>query len=200
MHLEPKERDRLNNAYYDAFPDIFDVIPFEDVLLDLFLKYVPNQSDIVEIGSGAGALALWLKDQGHKVICVEPAEIPAEKARKKNLTVVQTRIQDFHTDQKFNSVVAISSLIHVPLSEMPMVIKKISDLLTPSGIAIFSFIEGEGEQVEDPTEHGKDRFFAKLSESDLQELINPYFMFREMKKIEVPVMKQFFFLMVLQKL
>ena len=192
--------DLVNNEYYNTFADIFDQIPFGDILTDLFLKYVLKpQSEILEIGSGVGTLALWMEKQGHKVMCVEPAEKAAEKARERKLKVFQTRFQDFHTDQKFDSVVAISSLIHIPLSEMPTQIKRISELLKPKGIAIFSFIEGQGECYEDPTEKEKKRFFSKFTEHELNELLLPYFSFIEKKKIKVEVMHQFFFLMVLMK-
>jgi 2-polyprenyl-3-methyl-5-hydroxy-6-metoxy-1,4-benzoquinol methylase len=192
--------DILNNEYYNTFTNVFDNIPFEDVLLELFSKNVPKaKSEILEIGSGPGALAVWIESQGHKVTCIEPAEKPAEKARERNLKVFQMRFQDYHADQKFDSVVAISSLIHIPLLEMPRQINRISELLNPEGVAFFSFIEGEGESCEDPTRKGKNRFFSKFTENELDDLLLPYFLFIEKRKIEVKIMNKIFFLFVLKK-
>jgi hypothetical protein len=47
--------DIINNEFYNAYADSFDKIPFEDILIPLFLKYLPaSDGDILEIGSGAG--------------------------------------------------------------------------------------------------------------------------------------------------
>lgn len=201
MKADATQLDNVNVEYYNhAFADYFDKVPFEDVLPNLFLSNVPKHpSEILEIGSGAGALALWMTEQGHNVTCVEPAEVPAEKARQSGLKVHQLRFQDYQTDQKFDSVVAISSLIHIPLSEMSEQIKRIADFLNPDGMAMFSFIEGQGEGFEDPTEKGRQRFFSKFSEHELNDLLQPYFSLIEMKRIKVEVMKQFFLLLVLKK-
>ena len=53
--------DEMNNEFYNTYTDSFDKIPFDEILLPLALKYLPKEDcDILEIGSGAGALALWL--------------------------------------------------------------------------------------------------------------------------------------------
>jgi 2-polyprenyl-3-methyl-5-hydroxy-6-metoxy-1,4-benzoquinol methylase len=200
MNMDIVNMDIVNNEFYNAFSYVFDDIPFEDDLLDLFTKNVPKEkSEILEIGSGPGALAFWIEGKGHQVTCLEPAEKPAEKAREKNLKVLQMRFQDYHADQKFDSVVAISSLIHIPRSEMPTQIKRISEFLNPKGVAFFSFIEGQGEGYEDPTGKGKNRFFSKFTENELNELLLPHFSLVEKRKIEVKVMNKFFFLLVLKK-
>jgi len=49
----------LNNEFYNEYAESFDKIPFEDVLTRLILNYLPTTGcNILEIGSGAGALAL----------------------------------------------------------------------------------------------------------------------------------------------
>lgn len=63
-------RDLINNEFYNAYADNFDKIPFDETLKPLVLKYLPEAGcDILEIGSGAGALALWLTTLGHQVTC-----------------------------------------------------------------------------------------------------------------------------------
>lgn len=76
--------DYINQEFYNAYADCFDKIPFEEILTKLVLKYVTKSNcQILEIGSGAGALALWMTILGHNVTCIEPAEKPADIARKK---------------------------------------------------------------------------------------------------------------------
>lgn len=192
--------DLLNNEFYNAYTNSFDKIPFEEALIPLVLKYLPKSScDILEVGSGAGALALWITKLGHHVTCIEPAEKPAEKAREKGLKVCLTRFQDYLVSQKFDVIMAISSLIHIPRAEMPLQIQKMSQLLKPDGIAFVSFIEGNRERYEDPTGKGKNRFFSKFTQDELHALLSPYFSVIEIHKIEVKRMNQLFFLMVLQQ-
>lgn len=191
--------DLLNQEYYNAYADNFDKIPFKDVLPQIILKHLPQaRCKVLEIGSGAGALALWMTQLGHDVTCIEPAEKAAEKARQKGISVYQTRFQDFPVGQKFDCVVAISSLIHIPRSEIPLQIWKMTQLLTHEGVAFVSFIEGDGEACEDPTETGKKRFFSKFTQEELQTLLLPHFSVIEIHKLEVKKMNQMFLLMVLK--
>ena len=191
--------DTVNKEFYNAYADSFDKIPFKDVLPNLLLKYLSQpDSQVLEIGSGAGALALWMTQLGHTITCIEPAEIPAEMARKKGLTVCTTRFQDFQTDQKFDFILAISSLIHIPQQEIPDQIKKLSKLLQKEGLAIVSLIEGDSEGYDDPTKKGKNRYFSKFSEQELKSLLSPYFSIIERHKIEVRQMNQSFLLLVLK--
>ena len=191
--------DSINKEFYNAYADSFDKIPFEEVLTKLILRYVsePN-SQILEIGSGAGALAFWMTNLGHNVTCIEPAEKPAEIARKKGLNVRVTKFQDFHAGQKFNCILAISSLIHIPRLEIPLQIKKMSESLEKEGFAFVSFIEGEGEGYEDPTAKGKMRYFSKFSEAELKKILSFHFSIVETHKIDVKKMNQSFLLFVLK--
>ena len=189
----------VNKEFYNAYADCFDKIPFNEVLTKQILKYVTKSSRILEIGSGAGALALWMTDQGHHVTCIEPAEKPAELARKKGLKVNISTFQDFQIVQKFDYILAISSLIHIPRLEILSQMQKISDSLKKDGLVFVSFLEGEGEGYEDPTNKGKLRYFSKFSESMLAEILKHYFSIIEIHKIEVKKMNQVFLLYVLKK-
>lgn len=191
--------DLTNNEFYNDYVDSFDKIPFNDILIPLILKYLPTSPcDILEIGSGAGALALWLSKLGHNVTCIEPAENPAKKALEKGLNVCQVRFQDFSSSQKFDSIIAISSLIHIRKSEMTLQIQKILQLLKPHGMVFVSFIEGNSEGFEDPTGIGKARFFSKYTNRELNILLSPLSII-ERCQIKVKKMNQLFILMVLKK-
>ena len=191
--------DSINNEFYNSYAACFDKIPFEEILTKLVLKYVTKpKSQILEIGSGAGALAFWMSSQGHDVTCIEPAEKPAKIAHEKKLRVNIVKFQDFQIYQKFDYVFAISSLIHIPRSEMPSQLMKISESLEKDGLAFVSFIEGKGEGYEDPTNKGKMRYFSKLSESELRENLELHFSIIEIHKIEVKKMNQSFLLCVLK--
>ncbi len=191
--------DLMNNEFYNTYADSFDKIPFDEALIPLILKHLPvSRCDILEIGSGAGALASWMSKLGHNVICIEPAEKPAKKATEKGLDVRLMRFQDFSIIQKFDGLFAISSLIHIPRSDTPLQIQKMSQLLKREGVAFVSFIEGDCEGYEDPTGKGKNRFFSKFTQDELNILLSSYFSIIEIHRIEVKKMNQSFFLMVLK--
>lgn len=192
-------QDLINHEFYNAYADDFDKIPFHDVLVPLILKHLPASScEILEVGSGTGALASWMTKLGHHVTCIEPAEKPANKAKEKGLKVCSTTFQNFPARQKFDSILAISSLIHIPRSEMPFQVEKLRQLLKPGGIAFVSFIEGDDEGYEDPTGKGKNRFFSKFTQNELKIMLSPYFSILEIHKIEVKKMNQSFFLIAMR--
>lgn len=174
--------DVINRDFYDSSGNFFNAIPFAPILPELLLKYGTGYK-ILEIGSGPGGLAVWLKDKGYEVTCLEPAKKLAEIAAKKGLAVYPLTIQEFTADLQYDCIVAISSLIHIPKEELPGQIKKIANLLKPQGIFFVSFIEGDDEGFEDPTKLGKLRYFAKWTESDLNHLLSPYFDILENHKI-----------------
>ena len=137
--------------------------------IDLILKHFFGNS-FLDIGSGPGALAKWLIKKDFFVTCLEPAKEFAAKATKRGLKVHTTTIQNFSSELQYDNILAISSLIHVPKVELPLQINKISKLLKPNGKFFVLFIEGEGEGLEDPTNRGKLRFFAKWKESEIDKL------------------------------
>jgi len=187
--------EKVNSDFYNQSGNSFNAIPFEPILPQLLQKYNIGHQ-LLEIGSGPGALAVWLKDLGFQVTCLEPAKILAEMAVKRGLDVHQLTIQEFDTDLQYDCIIAISSLIHVPKKELPAQIQKIAHLLKPQGMFIVSFIEGEDEGLEDPTRVGKLRYFAKWNESDLDHLLSPYFNLLEGHKIYNKKMDRTFLLRV----
>ncbi len=187
--------DEINRDFYDNSGSFFNAIPFSPILPELLVKYGKGDT-ILEVGSGPGGLAVWLEEKGYSVTCLEPSKKLSEAAAEKGLEVYPLTIQEFQTDRQYDCVVAISSLIHVPKEELPGQIKKIAGLLKPQGIFFVSFIEGDSEDLEDPTNVGKLRYFARWSESDLESLLSPYFDTVETHKIVNEKMGRTFFLSV----
>lgn len=190
--------DQINSDFYDSFGDEFYKIPFEEILLDWIRKYGPG-GDALDIGCATGALATWLICEDYKVTCLEPARRPAAITAAKGIPVQAVSIQNFQTDQKFDVIFAMSSLIHVPQSELPAQIKKIASFLKPKGIFFISMIEGETEGLEDPTMKGKSRYFTRLSEAALDQLLAPYFDLLEKQRVNSKKMDRNFLLRVYAK-
>ena len=90
------------------------------------------------------------------------AKKAAEKAKEKGLEVLETRFQDFHSNEKFDFIIAISSLIHIPRNDIPNQLNRISSFLKKEGLAFITFLEGTEEGYDDPTQIGNQRFFSKF--------------------------------------
>lgn len=187
--------DALNSDYYNNSKSAFDRIPCSRLLLPLLLSYKIS-GKVLEIGSGPGALALWLKEQGCDVTCIEPALEFAKIVASRSLKVFNCTLQEFDENETYDHVVAISSLIHIPKKELPLQIEKIASKLQKGGLFFVTFMKGENEAYEDPTSQGRLRFFAKWKEEELQELLSPYFKLLESHAIDQKNMDRTFFLNV----
>ena len=189
--------DAINAEFYHHSGDKFETFPhpFEILLPQLLEKYLKGHT-ILDIGSGPGALAVWLRDKGYEVICVEPSKRLAKRASQKGFKVYPLTFQKFETEEKFDCVVAISSLIHIPKRDLPTQLSKISKLLNPQGLFYVSFLEGEDEGFADPSKEGKVRFFAKWTETVLNSLTKSDFHLLESHKIALPKLELMFILNV----
>jgi 2-polyprenyl-3-methyl-5-hydroxy-6-metoxy-1,4-benzoquinol methylase len=190
--------EQLNKAFYNQFWDRYDKVPFDTVLQEICSQYALGE-EILEIGSGAGALACWLQSRGAHVTCVEPAEEAAKQAAARGLTVHPVTLQQFQPSHLFSSIFAISSLIHIPKRELPHQIERIAGMLQPLGLLFVTFIEGTGEALEDPTESGLPRFFSKWSESEIDTLFSPHLALLESRRIPSRRINQTFLLRVYKK-
>jgi 2-polyprenyl-3-methyl-5-hydroxy-6-metoxy-1,4-benzoquinol methylase len=135
--------DRVNSDFYNQSCNSFNTIPFRPILPQLLQKYHIGHQ-ILEIGSGPGVLALWLKDLGCQVTCLEPAKKLAEMAAANFLDVHPLTIQELETNHQYDCILAISSLIHVPKKDLPDQVQKIAKLLKTDGMFFVSFVEGDG--------------------------------------------------------
>jgi SAM-dependent methyltransferase len=145
--------DKINSDFYNQSGSSFDTIPFQPFLPELLLKYL-NGHQILEIGSGPGALALWLKNLGYQITYLEPAKKLAEVATQKGLDVRPLTIQEFETSSQYDCIIAISSLIHVPKKELPFQIKKIANLLYHARLGLVNFEGSQNDPDLDDREEG----------------------------------------------
>jgi len=164
------ERSKITTDYYNQFSGDFAKIPFKETLLPFFSKHTSNPPicRVLDVGSGPGALAKWISDQGHEVTCLDPSIEMVKSCKEKGLHAVQGTLEDTKFDQEFQIVLAISSLIHVSKSDIENHMQIISKLLDSEGIFFISMLLGEGEKMEDPLKKGSDRYFNYFQETELE--------------------------------
>ena len=83
-----------------------------------------KRKKILEIGAGTGALASWIKEKGAEILCLDPSKEMIKRCQEKKLSCVQMPIENFETNQKFDGIIAISSLIHLPKENLPKILEK----------------------------------------------------------------------------
>jgi 2-polyprenyl-3-methyl-5-hydroxy-6-metoxy-1,4-benzoquinol methylase len=190
-----------SSNFYNHFAEGFEKIPFSKILPDLILKHrtILQHNRVLDVGAGTGTLAQWMQGEGLEILCLDPSEEMVRRCKKKGLNTTMGTIQDFHSEEKFSGVMAISSLIHVPKRELPLAFEKIYSLLDRKGLCFLSFIVGKGEAWEDPLKQGTQRFFSFLSTKDVHKLIGGIFTVLEEENIFVERMQKNFVLLVLEK-
>ncbi|MGQ9856551.1 MAG: class I SAM-dependent methyltransferase [Fervidobacterium sp.] len=142
-------------------------------LYQMFLKYIPAGSKILDLGSGSGRDTKYFLEQGFSVVATDASK---EMVR---MSTEYTGIQTLHMDfkelnfvEEFDGVWACASLLHVKRSEIDDVMYKIYRALKTNGILYASFKYGNKEEYR---EDG--RYFNYYDEKSFSELLknHPYF-------------------------
>lgn len=162
--VDRKETDH----YYQQFAADFEKIPFDPLIQQLVGAYAKAPNSIFDVGSGPGALAKALQDEGFSVTCLDPVAEMIRRCREKGLDGVLGTLEK--VDEQYQIVLAISSLIHVSYVDFKLALKQIHEKLLPGGKLIISMLIGDGEKMEDPLEKGCERYFKYYSEDELQKI------------------------------
>lgn len=115
-----------------------------------FIKYLPDGGRVLDAGCGSGRDSKAFIIQGYSVVAIDASREMCKRASELlGQEVWQIRFDEMSFDDEFDGVWACASLLHVPISEMADVLKKIKHGLRPEGIFYASFKYGEGETVKD---------------------------------------------------
>lgn len=110
--------------------------PYGAWLGDLLAR-LPTSADVLDIGCGCGVpAARFLADAGHHVTGVDISGVQIERARRLVPTGAFVRADAVELDlppARFDAVVCLYTLIHIPLADQPGLIAKIGRWLRPGG-------------------------------------------------------------------
>lgn len=145
--------------------------------LERFTELV-NGKKILDLGCGAGDHAIYLSERGFDVTCIdlskEMIKICIEKGLKKTY-IMDIEKLNFKEDS-FDGVWAVTSLLHIPKSKVPKVIKSLYKLIKDEGVLYVCLKEGEGEQIiEDKYGKNTVRFFSFWKKEELIRELAAYF-------------------------
>lgn len=109
-----------------------------------FLKHIPKDGVILDVGCGSGRDSLIFSDLGYEVYAMDGSVEMVNHAKQFLGDRVQlATFEDYHTDIRFDGIWALASLIHVPEKDMSKIILKYCNFLKTDGLFLMSFKDRE---------------------------------------------------------
>lgn len=122
-----------------------------DAMLTGFLDHLPKGGKVLELGCGAGQDAAAMLARGFDVEPTDGSpELAAEAERRLKRPVRVMLFDDLAAEAAYDGVWACASLLHVPLGDLPVILRRVHRALRPGGWFVASYKAGAGE--------GRDKF------------------------------------------
>jgi SAM-dependent methyltransferase len=154
--------------YYDLnAEEFFDGTVNADMshLYKEFLKNLDENACILDAGCGSGRDTKMFKSLGYNVVAIDASSEMCKLASEyAGVNVKHLKFQDISFVDAFDGIWASASLLHVPSSEMDLVLGKLKDSLKCNGILYASFKCGDFEGLRN------ERFFNDLTENTAREI------------------------------
>lgn len=164
-------------TYYDTYADEFykSTVNVEfSTMQERFLKKLKNDSYILDFGCGSGRDTKYFIEQGYGVDAVDGSkELCKLASEHTGIEVKNMFFQELVDVDKYDGIWACSSILHLPIDELTIVMRKMADALKENGVIYTSFKYGifAGER--------NGRFFTDMTEVTFAEFI------REIEDLEV---------------
>ena len=130
-----------------------------------FLNLIPKNGTILDAGCGSGRDTLMFKSLGFSVTAIDGSgEMCRLASDYTGQNVLHMQFQEIKFNQEFDGIWASASLLHVPGSELEMVLTRLRDALKDNGILYASFKYGDFEGVRNG------RYFNDLTEDTSVEI------------------------------
>ena len=133
-----------------------------------FLKLVPKDGKILDLGCGSGRDSMNFMKLGYEVTAVDGAKELAKKASVLlgNEVIVST-FEKLELKEKFHGIWACASLLHIKREDLKTVLNNLYNNLEDNGVFYMSFKYGEKEYVDD-----KNRYFNCSTDESIISFIN----------------------------
>lgn len=155
--------------YYNINSDVFFQQTYDVDMQSLyqpFLRYLPKDSYILDLGCGSGRDTLAFKNFGHQVEAIDYSEELVAKARQ--LTGLPVQLGSFYelsAQGKYDGIWACASLLHCERDKLSYVLHRILIALKPNGVCYMSFKYGNADREKDG------RSFTDLNEQQAHDLL-----------------------------
>lgn len=135
-------------------------------IYEKFLKYIPKQGAILDLGCGSGRDSLYFLKNGFDVTSMD-ASIEMVKLSSKliNQKTIHRKIEDIDFKDKFDGIWACASLLHINKNATVDVYNKLLSALKIEGILYASYKYGINTMVKE------ERYFNNYDENSFSEMI-----------------------------
>ena len=166
MKLNSKEIIKYYDDHAEEFFQNTYMVDMHD-LYEPFLKLLPKNARILDVGCGSGRDSQQFLKLGYDVV-------PFDGSRKMvklgnnllGIEILHLRYEDIDFDTEFNGIWACASFVHISGDELQKILSKMERALTEGGILSTSLKNGVGTQIVDGRifyYHSKDSFSEILS-------------------------------------
>ena len=132
-----------------------------------FLKNIPKDGHILDLGCGSGRDSLEFIKRGYNITAVDGSkELSIAASKVIGQKVICNKFEDLQLTEKFHGIWACASLLHINKRDLINVIKNISSNLEDNGVFYMSFKYGKGEYIDE-----KGRYFNCYTEETFKEMI-----------------------------
>jgi len=132
---------------------------------DIFLKHVPEDARILDIGFGSGRDMLYFESKGYKVAGIDPTLSFYNNMKEKGYDVYHIPSEDSSFVNEFDAIWACASLLHVQRCNLHDVLVRCNQALKDDGIMYCSFKYGDFETVRN------ERYFNYLDEQSFSAIL-----------------------------
>lgn len=133
-----------------------------------FLKLVPKDGKILDLGCGSGRDSMNFMKLGYEVTSVDGAKKLAKRASVLlGKEVIVSTFEELELKEKFHGIWACASLLHIKREDLKTVLNNLYNNLEDNGVFYMSFKYGEKEYVDD-----KNRYFNCFTDESIISFIN----------------------------
>lgn len=133
---------------------------------------------MLEIGAGPGYDSLFFMNKGLLVTAVDISREMADRCREKGIEAYELDFYNLSSlNKKFDCIYALNTLLHVPRTDLPKVLKEIDLSLNNNGALYIGLYGGENIETEFVKRDISDapRFFSFYFDKYLKEVLKDYF-------------------------
>ncbi|SDX89826.1 class I SAM-dependent methyltransferase [Acinetobacter kyonggiensis] len=148
---------------------------YEKTWLDHFLSFIPQHSEILDLGCGSGKpIADYLIQHDHKIIAVDSSDVMIEMARQNfpEQRWLQADMRTVELDQKFNAILAWDSFFHLTPNDQRQMFSQFTRFAQQGTALMFSSGPSHGEAIGDL--FGDALYHASLAPEEYTALLNDH--------------------------
>lgn len=170
-HADFYEHDTINDFNLDP-AKTQKLLDSHHAFLDASLKTILKTAQLLEIGSGYGRDAIYIRSLGYNLQVSDAVDSFVERLRRDNFTPINFNLITDKFTQKWNYILANAVLVHFPKPEVQKSLQKIYQALEPGGIFAFSLKQRAGGGEDWKTDiAGEKRYFSYWDIGEAEKLI-----------------------------